>query len=339
MKRTGEMLKKAREDRGLSLNEVALSLKINTKVLSAIEAGDLSKLPAKTFLRGFIQSYAAHLRMNTEEVLGSFNAEMSPPGASTNAATDSTSNIEVPRSSLARKEEPVISEMATQNHTKIFVLAGVCLVLVGLIFMTARVVERYQKETITEEVQVSSPISLEPIATSGADSTKEPINSTPSPVATTGPEIKASPAPAQSVMPSPAAEALAPSPTPVTTPTPTPTVVTVTPTPASTPKPTPTPSATTAVPAAETPEVKAETKPLVKSLEMVIESLDSVEIEYGSKSGGLRKVQLGPDRVHTIRSQDGLRLNISNGGAVNLNLNGRDLGVPGDLGKPIKLSY
>ncbi len=54
MKKTGEILEKAREEKGLSLHEIGLSLKISSKVLKAIEEGDEAHLPAKTFLRGFL---------------------------------------------------------------------------------------------------------------------------------------------------------------------------------------------------------------------------------------------------------------------------------------------
>ena len=37
MKRTGEILRKAREEKDLSLHEIGLSLKINNKILKAIE--------------------------------------------------------------------------------------------------------------------------------------------------------------------------------------------------------------------------------------------------------------------------------------------------------------
>src|SRR3954468_17398638 len=76
MKRTGEILRKEREARGLSLHEIGLSLKINSKILKAIEDGDTTQLPAKTFLRGFVQSYAAYLKLNVEEVLRVFAEEM-----------------------------------------------------------------------------------------------------------------------------------------------------------------------------------------------------------------------------------------------------------------------
>ncbi len=40
------------------------------------------------------------------------------------------------------------------------------------------------------------------------------------------------------------------------------------------------------------------------------------------------------DQVQSIKASRKVILNISDGGAVNLTLNGADRGVPGDLGKP-----
>ncbi|RZM00965.1 MAG: transcriptional regulator, partial [Pedobacter sp.] len=76
MKRTGEFLKKAREQKGLSINEIGLSLKISSKILKAIEDGDMTQLPAKTFLRGFVQSYANYLRVDVNEIMRIFQDEM-----------------------------------------------------------------------------------------------------------------------------------------------------------------------------------------------------------------------------------------------------------------------
>jgi cytoskeleton protein RodZ len=92
--------------------------------------------------------------------------------------------------------------------------------------------------------------------------------------------------------------------------------------PSATPTPTPTPK---------------EEKP--KPVELIVEAMDSVEIEYSAANGKSQKIRLSADQVHTFKSRSGLKVTISNGGAVNLILNGRDLGIPGDLGKSIKLSY
>jgi cytoskeleton protein RodZ len=79
--------------------------------------------------------------------------------------------------------------------------------------------------------------------------------------------------------------------------------------------------------------------PTAKSIELIIEALDNVEIEYSSNNGKKSSLKLAAEQVHTFKSKNGLKLSISNGGAVNLILNGRDLGIPGNLGKSINLSY
>ncbi len=87
----------------------------------------------------------------------------------------------------------------------------------------------------------------------------------------------------------------------------------------------------------ETPPV--ETKPLIKSVELIIEALDAVDIEYSTANGKNEKLRLEPEQLHTIKTKSGLKLSVSNGGAINVIVNGKDVGVPGVLGKPIKLTY
>ena len=76
MKNTGRILQEEREKKKLSLHEIGMSLKINPKTLQALEEGNLTKLLAKSFLRGFVKSYAKYLKLNESEILESFHKEM-----------------------------------------------------------------------------------------------------------------------------------------------------------------------------------------------------------------------------------------------------------------------
>src|SRR5690606_1331875 len=75
MTKLGDLLKSEREKRNLSLHEIGMSLKINPKILKAIEDGDQAGLPAKTFLRGFVKSYAQYLRLDVNQALQMFQEE------------------------------------------------------------------------------------------------------------------------------------------------------------------------------------------------------------------------------------------------------------------------
>ncbi len=76
MKETGNLLKSAREEKNISLKEVALATKIHINTLRAIEGGDMDHLPHVVFLRGFIQAYALFLKIDPQPILDVFKEEM-----------------------------------------------------------------------------------------------------------------------------------------------------------------------------------------------------------------------------------------------------------------------
>ena len=50
-----------------------------------------------------------------------------------------------------------------------------------------------------------------------------------------------------------------------------------------------------------------------------------------------RKIKLTGQQVQTIKAKSRVKLRFSDGGSVNLIVNGADRGVPGDLGKPMRV--
>lgn len=163
MKEAGEMLKKAREAKNLSLHEIGLSLKINPKTLQAIEEGDMAKLPQKIFLRGFIKSYAQFLKLDVAEVLRAsqeltvVNTIATPtmPGATTHAGPETpvttTPNVNVtpatPKIFAGMDRTARLDNLKTTGPTPrkgLYVIMVVVLLLaVGFV---ARLVNRYQRE-------------------------------------------------------------------------------------------------------------------------------------------------------------------------------------------------
>ncbi len=68
----GESLRKERELRGITLEEISQHTKVHTRFLEAIENDDLSLLPAKAFAKGFLRSYARMVDLDEEFVLSNF---------------------------------------------------------------------------------------------------------------------------------------------------------------------------------------------------------------------------------------------------------------------------
>jgi cytoskeleton protein RodZ len=69
----GELLKREREMREVSLNEVTVATRIATRFLQALENEDWAKLPGGAFNRGFVRSIARYLGLNEETLLSEYD--------------------------------------------------------------------------------------------------------------------------------------------------------------------------------------------------------------------------------------------------------------------------
>ena len=57
----GKILQAAREDRQLTLEQVAAATHIRLHYLQAMEAGDFESLPSRVQMKGFLRSYASQV--------------------------------------------------------------------------------------------------------------------------------------------------------------------------------------------------------------------------------------------------------------------------------------
>jgi cytoskeleton protein RodZ len=68
----GITFKKARESKGLTLDQVATDTRIGTRFLEAIEREDFQILPGGIFSRGFVRTYAERLGLDTDKAVSDF---------------------------------------------------------------------------------------------------------------------------------------------------------------------------------------------------------------------------------------------------------------------------
>ena len=68
----GEKLRREREMRGITLEEIAEATKIGSRSLRALETEDFDKLPGGIFNKGFVRSYARYLGIDTEQAVTDF---------------------------------------------------------------------------------------------------------------------------------------------------------------------------------------------------------------------------------------------------------------------------
>lgn len=65
----GRSLKELREKLGIDLKTISAETKITPKTLEAIEAEDLSRLPAPVYLKGFLKAYARMLHLDPQKLI------------------------------------------------------------------------------------------------------------------------------------------------------------------------------------------------------------------------------------------------------------------------------
>lgn len=73
----GEHLKREREMRGVSLNEISAATRISTRFLEAIENDRWSELPGGAFNRGFIRSIARFLGLDEDSLVAEYSMDAS----------------------------------------------------------------------------------------------------------------------------------------------------------------------------------------------------------------------------------------------------------------------
>jgi len=75
----GQLLRKAREQRGYTLDDIQDLTKIRKRYLEAIEEGDYKVLPGSFYVRAFVKNYAEAVGLNAEEVLRLYQRELPHP--------------------------------------------------------------------------------------------------------------------------------------------------------------------------------------------------------------------------------------------------------------------
>jgi len=71
----GEVLKKARIEKKLTLEEVEKAIRIRKKFLLALEENNWDKLPSTAYIKGFLRNYSSFLGLLPEEVVAVFRRQ------------------------------------------------------------------------------------------------------------------------------------------------------------------------------------------------------------------------------------------------------------------------
>jgi len=177
MKITGELLKSERIKKDLSIQDVAYALKLSSRIIQAIENGDTDELPAKTFVRGFVKSYADYLKIDSDAVLKQFQEEMgsthpvpktiaAPAGQPTEAITPTQKSSKVAfRQNVESINGKKMEGGLTQKNVIYFAVVTSLVIVIAII---NKVANHYQNEIpqVTDASADGVPVNTEAIVAS-----------------------------------------------------------------------------------------------------------------------------------------------------------------------------
>ena len=117
----GEVLARARETQGLSTADVAQQLKFAARQIEAIEQERFERLPAGTFARGMVRSYARLLKLDPEPLVERIAAQVAVPD---NAEAVASARRPIPITDSRRRSNVVYAGLSL---AMLLVIAAVAL--------------------------------------------------------------------------------------------------------------------------------------------------------------------------------------------------------------------
>src|SRR6478672_103749 len=88
----GSRMRQVREERGVTLRQIAHTTKLSVAALEALERNDISRLPGGIFSRAFVRSYASEVGLDPEKTIQEFIAQF--PGDSVTAGHPTSDRVE-----------------------------------------------------------------------------------------------------------------------------------------------------------------------------------------------------------------------------------------------------
>lgn len=320
MKITGELLKAERIKKDLKTQDVAYALKLNNRTIQAIESGDIENLPSKTFIRGFVKSYAEYLKLDSNAVLKQFQEEMGSTSPVPRVPPPQPENKKVDPAKVAEKAHREVEANLSPdtapslNRKNLFIFGLVALLIVAIAGVNS-LISKYQKEASTEQSTAQTKPALP------GNSISNEVQKTDS-----AENLSAQPASADAIA---ATSLTANASVPATTTSPT--------------SATPAAGASTAV--ATTVAKEAPTYPALepskgKPIELLIEAKKDTVVEYAKgNTSNFQKITIKKNAFQILRSNVGLHLRAEDGSTISVTVNGVTKGLASPTAKPVQISY
>jgi len=142
----GEKLRQAREERGITISEVAEQTRISALYIESIERDDYRMLPGGIFNKGFVKSFARYVGVDEQEALQDY-AQL--------VANQDSQIVDQPKT---YRSEVLTDDRHSSSRLTTVILAGVILALMAAgVLMLVRYIEPMTTQTAANAVVNSNP--------------------------------------------------------------------------------------------------------------------------------------------------------------------------------------
>jgi cytoskeletal protein RodZ len=187
----GTRLRAAREQRGITLRQIASSTKISVGVLEALERNDISRLPGGIFGRAFVRSYAIEVGLDPEATIQDFVAQFP------------NDSVTVGHLSVDRIEDTAALESERRTAGTFLSLLAISIpIAAGVLYFGTAGRRAVHQAPVPVTVEAATPAAAPPAAPTPAVDQPAPISAASTPV-TAPPAVPAALPSAPAAVPGP----------------------------------------------------------------------------------------------------------------------------------------
>jgi cytoskeletal protein RodZ len=165
----GEELRRRREERGTTLNDISEATRIGTRFLKAIESDNFSILPGGIFTRSFIRAFAKQVGMSEDEAISLYQQQIAGPLAEPQSSqpeqrTRTTPAVEPARQVSTVEPRPRHADPITLHQTPtranwptIIIAGGIALFIVIIVIALVKQLNHSTKESAPQTAAAPAP--------------------------------------------------------------------------------------------------------------------------------------------------------------------------------------
>lgn len=146
LQQLGSVLTKAREQMGLTIDDVSQITKIRSKYIRALEEGNVYEIPGRVYALGFLKSYCELLNLNYRELQEYFNENYQEKD-------DFVKSLET---AVPEERRGQLNNF-NNKRVVLFALLGACILVGGIYFFV------HGKEKTPNQPPVTPPVAQEPV--------------------------------------------------------------------------------------------------------------------------------------------------------------------------------